>query len=130
MPFVLDACGMIAFVREAPGAEIVVRLLTNGQCVAHALNMCELYYDFFRAANRQTASDAVSDLLSLGLAIREDMDREFWQEVGRLKAEIKRISLADCCTIALTERINGTLATSDHHEFDPIFKMKICEILS
>lgn len=129
MTYILDACAMIAFVRDEPGAEIVGSILTNEQCIVHALNMCELYYDFFRAANQQTAKNVVSDLISLGLTIREDMDQEFWQEVGKFKAEIKRISLADCCSIALPKRTNGKIVTSDHHEFDPISKKDICEIL-
>src|SRR5579871_638320 len=44
---------------------------------AHALNLCEVYYDLFRASNRDTAEAAISDLLGLGIEERTDMDAEF-----------------------------------------------------
>ena len=34
MAFVLDACAMIAFARDEPGADVVEDILTNEQCVA------------------------------------------------------------------------------------------------
>jgi hypothetical protein len=47
--------------------------------------------------------------------------------VGKLKAQ-HRASLADFCAVALTNRIGGTLLTSDHHELDVIAAAGICPI--
>jgi PIN domain nuclease of toxin-antitoxin system len=118
---VLDASAMIAFLRDEPGALVVETLLTNGadSCIAHAINLCEVYYDFFRSSDEATAKSAIADLEDLGLIVREDMDRTFWQEVGRYKATNK-VSLADCVAIALANRAGDEVATSDHHEFDAI----------
>jgi hypothetical protein len=41
-----------------------------------------------------------------------------WQAAGTLKAELRRISLADCFAIELTARLQGVILTADHHEFD------------
>jgi predicted nucleic acid-binding protein len=47
------------------------------------------------------------------------MDLDFWKSAGTLKAR-GRISLADCFAVALAEREDAILLTSDHHEFDPL----------
>src|SRR6185437_7845577 len=96
-------------------------------CIAHAINLCEVYYDFFRSSDEATAKSAIADLEDLGLIVREDMDRAFWQEVRRYKATNK-VSLADCVAIALANRAGGEVATSDHHEFDAIAMGGVCRV--
>lgn len=127
---VLDACAMIAFLRGEPGADVVEALFLdkNTTCMAHAVNLCEVYYDFMRAADENTARGAIADLEAKGLVAREDMDPQLWQEAGRYKATIKKISLADCFAMALANRIQANLYTSDHHEFDPIAASGICSV--
>ena len=129
MSTVIDASALIAFFRDEPGADVVQNvLLALEKCYAHALNLCEVYYDFFRASNQDAAESAISDLLGLGLEERMDMDSEFWREVGRLKAVHRRVSLADCCALALARRLRARLVTADRHEFEPILPAGICEI--
>lgn len=131
MAFVFDACALIAYLRDEAGADIVESLLltknNQNQCYVHAINLCELYYDFLRATDEQTAIAAVRDLTEIGLLVREDMDLTFWQEAGKLKAG-GGISLADCFAIALTQRVSGELVTSDHHEFDSIAAHGVCTV--
>jgi predicted nucleic acid-binding protein len=100
---------------------------TAGQCVAHAINLCEVFYDSYRLGGETVAISTINDLLSLDVSERGDFDQAFWQQVGRLKAQGK-ISLADCCAIVLTNRVGGTLLTSDHHELDRIATAGICSI--
>ncbi len=45
MTCVLDACAVIAFLRGEEGADAVTSLLLNEDCMAHAVNLCEIYYD-------------------------------------------------------------------------------------
>lgn len=54
MIFVLDACAMIAFLRDEPGSDVVAEALLDpgSKCYAHALNRCEVFYDFHRASGR------------------------------------------------------------------------------
>ena len=91
MSTVIDASALIAFLRDEPGADVVENVLsTPEKCYAHALNLCEVYYDFFRASNQDAAESAISDLLGLGIEDRTDMDSEFWRDVGGLKAVHRR----------------------------------------
>ena len=66
------------------------------------------------------ADKMIEDLESFGLVSREDVDKELWMQAARMKAEIKRISYADCFDLALTNRLQETFYSSDHHELDPI----------
>jgi len=51
MTYVMDSSAMIAFPRNETGAATVADLLTDPQheCCAHALNLCEVFYDFARS---------------------------------------------------------------------------------
>jgi predicted nucleic acid-binding protein len=129
MIYVLDACAMIAFLKGEAGADVVENALldANSQCVAHAINLCEVYYDFHRASSESAAEGAVADLRTVGVTERQDLDESFWKEAGKLKAGGK-ISLADCFAVALTNRVGGTLLTSDHHELDRVAAAGVCSI--
>jgi len=120
--FVLDASALIAFLRGEPGADAVAEALLDpeSQCYAHALNLCEVFYDFERAANRQEALQAVSDLTRMGVIEDASLAPPVGQAAGTLKARLRRVSLADCFAIELAERVQGTILTADHHEFDAL----------
>jgi len=126
---VLDACAMLAYLKGEPGAEVVATLLADpeGACYAHAVNLCEVYYDFLRQSDERTAREAVSDLLADGVVERRDLSRGFWERVGTHKAR-GRISLADCFCIALAQHLSAALVTTDHKEFDPLVSRGICPI--
>ena len=128
--FVLDACAILAFLRQEAGAEAVEDLLTdpNVQCIVHVINLCEVYYDFIRSHGIADARRIVDYIASLGIMVRDDMDLTFWQNVGELKVNPGRISLADCFVLALTLRSGATLVTTDH-EFDAIADLGIAPIL-
>lgn len=57
MIYILDACAMIALLLREPGEEVVwAHLLEkDATCFAHSLNLCEVFYDFYRASG-ETAS--------------------------------------------------------------------------
>lgn len=126
---VFDACAMIALLRREPGEDVVWAHLgdPNNTCFAHAINLCEVFYDFHRDAGEAAAIGAVDDLKALGIIERNDLDEDFWKDAGRLKSRGK-ISLADCLAISLTNRLGGALLTSDHHEMDPIAAAGVCSI--
>ena len=120
-PFVLDACAMIAFLRDEPGAATVETLLVAqpAGCHAHAINLCEVFYDILRASDEPTAQQAIADLLTAGVVPSEDLSPALWQRAGRLKAR-HRLSLADAFALALAQTLDAELVTSDHHELDPL----------
>jgi PIN domain nuclease of toxin-antitoxin system len=126
---VIDASALIAFLRDEPGADAVENALSiRGTCFAHALNLCEVYYDFWRASNQNVAEAAITELTLIGIEERSDMDSRFWREVGRLKAVHRKVSLADCCALALAKKLGADLVTADRHEFEPLIAAGICHI--
>jgi PIN domain nuclease of toxin-antitoxin system len=126
----LDGTALIAFLRREPGSQVVTSFLLDPAtiCSAHAVNLCEAYYDFRRAEGEAPAQAALATLAGLQLAFREDMDRSFWEDVGRIKADHRPIALADCFAIALARRMSAELLTSDHREFDPLVPLGLCRI--
>lgn len=129
MPYIIDACAILAFIGDEEGADKIEEALTKeaGECYIHALNMSEVYYNLIRDVGQKDAENALSDLKATGIKIREDMDEWFWARVGLIKS-YGRISLGDCCAIALAIRENVPVLTSDHVEFEPIRKKKICSV--
>jgi len=118
--FVLDASAMIAYLRDEPGADAVAEALLDptSRCHAHALNLCEVFYDFHRAAGPREALRAIADLAQVGVIEDASLPAVVWQAAGALKARLRRVSLADCFAIELAARLRGTILTADHHEFD------------
>jgi PIN domain nuclease of toxin-antitoxin system len=129
MKVVLDASAMIAFLRDEPGAELVADHIRRSEhrVFAHALNLCEVYYDFLRASGASAAEGAIDDLLAMGIAERNDMDPDFWRAMGHLKADHKRVSLA--AALALTNQLGAVLLTADRHELESLSMSSICRIV-
>jgi hypothetical protein len=95
--------------------------LTNptATCYAHTLNLCEVYYGAIRKTDVQRARQTIRNLFADGVIERKDMNQNFWQRVGELKAR-GRISLPDFFCISLAQELGGEVVTSDHGEFDPL----------
>jgi uncharacterized protein with PIN domain len=129
--YVFDACGVIALLQGELGAEVAASLLeaTENRCLVHALNLCEVYYDLLRRGRDQDATALPESLEGSGFEIDASLDRDLWQAAGRLKARLARVSLADCFALALTQRLQGTLVTTDHHELDRVADAGTCPIL-
>jgi predicted nucleic acid-binding protein len=127
--FVFDACAFIALLEDEPGAAAVEVLLQDprNRCLIHSINACEIYYDLYRRGNTEDANSLVAIFGENGLQLVEESPSDLWQIAGKLKAEWRRISLADCFALALAIYENGTLVTSDHHELDRL--AQLCPIL-
>ena len=117
----LDACAVIAYLRQEPGAEVLKELIEhpNTFLTMHVCNLGEVYYDFFRGDGIGAAQTAWANTLTLPLELRRDADDIFIQRVGVIKVT-ERVYFADAFALALSERLNLPLVTTDHHEFDPI----------
>ncbi len=129
MIFVMDSTAMIAFLDGEAGADVVeMRLLDiNAVCIAHAINLCEVYYHAFRRSGERVAEMAMSKLKAVGIRVRADFDEALWKQAGKIKGS-HRLSLADAVAVALTQRVKGELITSDHHELDPLAQAGVCRI--
>lgn len=128
--YIFDSCAVIAFLQGEPGAQIVTEILENpeNRCLLHAINACEVYYDIFRRGGEEDASALEEILTTAGIELRETIPSALWRTAGQLKAEWRRVSLADCLALALALLENGTVLTSDHHELGPIAEAAICPI--
>ncbi|MEY3299318.1 MAG: hypothetical protein RLZZ597_2578 [Cyanobacteriota bacterium] len=130
MKIILDACAVIAMVKNETGSEIVEAYLLDNQhhCMIHSINLCEVYYGFLRSDGEAFAKQIIQGLQQAGVAIRSDLTISFWQQVGHYKATINRISLADCFALALANQEKGLVLTSDRKEFEPVTRLNICPI--
>jgi PIN domain nuclease of toxin-antitoxin system len=129
MALVFDAGALVAMIKGEPGAALVEqKLLDNpGECYAHAVNICEVFYPILRADGMDEAQRVLGDLEAIGLESREDMDAALWQSAAGYKAAYS-MSLADAFCVALASRMDAELITSDRHELEPLLADGVAKI--
>lgn len=129
--YVMDSSALIGFLRQEVGAEKVAVLLQTPQhtCIVHAINLCEVFYIIVRDHDETRAQQALDDLELIGLITNTDFDDQLWQTAGRIKAQWRRVSLADCFGIALSQRLQATFVTADHHELDTLTAASVVKTL-
>ena len=117
----LDACAVIAYLRQEPGAEVLKALIERPTTflAMHVCHLGEVYDDFFREDGLAAAQTAWTHTLILPLELRREADDAFIQRVGIMKVE-ERVSFADAFALALAERLSIPLVTTDHHELDAV----------
>ncbi len=87
----------------------------------HAASVSEVYYDFYRLADRTTADTIISDLSLLPVEIISNITMPMIEQIGYFKTTYK-ISFAVSIVLATAKLNNAEVVTSDHHEFDVIEK--------
>lgn len=100
----------------------------ENRCLIHAINACEVYYDLLRRGNDKDAAALEGILEDTGVQLNSDLSIELWKVAGKLKAEWRRVSLADCFALALTIDQHACLVTTDHHELDAIAEAGLCSV--
>jgi predicted nucleic acid-binding protein len=118
---VLDACSLIAYFNDEPGAEIVAGILQDVPSVEiPAINLLEIAYDSVRRTGQNSAAhDILEAVRQLPISIRWEMDDEILKSAARFKAHFK-ISIADAIALAVAHSRDAPLVSSDHHEFDAL----------
>ena len=63
MNYVMDACAMIALLLQEPGEDVVWAHLLEKEatCLAHSMNLCEVFYNFYRESGEAAATGAIED---------------------------------------------------------------------
>ena len=122
--YVLDACALLALLRNESGADKVANAINaanNGEAeiVMHKANLLEVYYDLYRSLGREKADLILSEVKKRPIIINAEITDEIFTQAGRLKASFK-ISFADSIALAQALALGGELLTSDYHEFDVI----------
>lgn len=127
---VLDAGAMIAFLRKEAGWDLVADAFADADitCYAHVANLTEVFYDFYRVGDEADAQKQIAILYQAGVAPCEDMDSMLWQDAARIKADYRRVSLADCFGLALARRAGTAFLSTDHHELGAIHAAGVCPI--
>ena len=117
----LDACAVIAYLRAEPGAAILKALIEQPTTLLArpVCNLGAVSDDFFRDSGLPTAQTAWTNTLALPLTWRRNADDAFIQRVRGMKVE-EQVSCADALALALAERLNVPLMTTDHHAWDAI----------
>ena len=121
--FILDACALIALLKKEEGSDVVADIYQKAnnravQLCMNRVNLLEVYYGFYRDGGSAYALNIVQNVEMSSVLITE-FSRDVFLEAGRLKATYK-LSLADSVVLAQTILLNGSILTSDHHEFDDI----------
>jgi len=126
--YVLDACGLIAFLSDEEGSGKVEALLKKAEkheCIVymHQINVLEIYYGIYREDGKEKADEVYDKILNLPVTIIESVDVIVFREAGRLKA-VYKVSLADSIALAESRTRKAQIVTCDHHEFDVLEKNK------
>lgn len=126
--YILDACALIALLKNEIGADVVsaaINAANKGDAVIaiNKLNLLEVYYDAYRLCGKAQADFMVSALKQSPVRVVSEIKDSVFAEAGRLKATY-RISLADSIALAETFVSGGELLTADHHEFDAVEKQE------
>jgi len=122
--YILDACALIALLRNEPGADKVAAAFNaansgEAKIIMHKVNLLEVFYDIYRSLGRAKAELILSEIKKRPVEINAEITDEIFNEAGRLKSSYK-ISLADSIALAQTIALDGEILTADHHEFDAI----------
>ncbi len=122
MNIVLDAGAMIAYLRGEVGEDIVSAYLedTRVKTYAHSMNLIEVFYEYSRSDDVLVARRVLDGLGGDGITTRDDLDSAFCEDAAQLKADWKRVSLADCRGVALARRLNAEFLTTDRHELEKL----------
>ena len=126
--FILDACALIAFLGDEPGADLVEDLLekaANGthQLMTHKINLLEIYYGVYRDDGDETADLVLQKIKELPVQIISSLSDAVFLEAGSLKAQ-QKLSLADSIAVAEANIRKARLVTADHHELDALEKLE------
>lgn len=121
--FVLDACALIALLKNEEGADKVAAVYKQAESgeaelIMNRINLLEVFYGFYKDKGKKYAENILCSIDQSIVSISE-FDRELFPIAGQLKA-LYRISLADSIALAQVIAVDGSLLTADHHEFDCI----------
>ncbi len=127
---VLDSGAMIAYLDAEAGGALVKQMVEENasSLCAHAINMCEVFYHFSRSHDVLIARRMIAALQSDGIKTRTDLDSEICEDAAQIKAEWKRVSLADCFGVALARHLDADFLTTDRSELTKLSDAGVARI--
>jgi predicted nucleic acid-binding protein len=124
--YVLDACALLALLRDEPGADIVADVINaanagDADISMHKANLLEVYYDIYRSISKEKADEVMNEIKGCPITVISEISDIIFEEAGRFKASYK-VSFADTFAIATASVMNAALLTADRHEMDEVEK--------
>ncbi|GHV72568.1 hypothetical protein AGMMS49928_29700 [Spirochaetia bacterium] len=121
MTGILDACAVIAWLKEEPGADVVDDLLDQAEegktdLFISIINLVEIYYGFMKDLGEDRAREIIQTVRETAVKVIDTTDGAIFEEVARLKSTLKNFSLADAFGLATASVYDGAFITCDHHE--------------
>ena len=122
--YVLDACGLIAFLRKEPGFEKVRQLMEEASAnqvkiYTHKMTTAEVCYNALRINADENVKSFLLHLRKLPLIEVDNLSDDFVVRVAHFKVAHK-ISFADSFVLALAQTHHAAVVSSDHHEFSAV----------
>ncbi|MDR1149352.1 MAG: PIN domain-containing protein [Spirochaetaceae bacterium] len=129
--YLLDACALIAVLRNEKGVDTVTKLLEQALLNKIAVYMCsvnllEVYYDQLYISRDK--AEEVFDTVNNSCINIIDYSAEFIRESARFKTNYA-VSLADSALLGIASYLDIPVVSSDHAEFDAIKHEKKLKIL-
>jgi predicted nucleic acid-binding protein len=123
MSHILDACALIAWLKNEDGADIVDGLLDKAETgeidlFISVVNLVEINYGFISDVGADRAKEIMRTIKETAVKITGINDSIF-QETSLFKAKYN-LSLADAFGLGTAAAYGGTFVTCDHHELDKI----------
>ena len=123
MHYILDACSLIAFFNDEPGAQKILNLLEQAKTGASKLSMSivqllEVYYDRLYIAGENNARIRVEAIIAGPITIIDTISYQVMYEAGRFKT-FYSMSLADSIACATAKSLGATFVTKDT-EIEPV----------
>lgn len=133
MNVVLDASVVIAWLRGEKGHNVISERLdeaedTGESFFMHAVNLCEVFYEYSRSDDEMMAQSVWRDIASQGIERDESMDAALCADASQIKADWRRVSLADCFGLALARRKGAEFLTTDRHEMERLQEAGVARI--
>ncbi|MCL2753750.1 MAG: type II toxin-antitoxin system VapC family toxin [Defluviitaleaceae bacterium] len=131
--FVLDACAVVALLKNEDGGAVVESLLIHASdekadVFMHRANLIEVYYGFLREDGKKIAKSYVKAIENSRINIIDNISQKLMFKAGELKTDYK-LSFADTFAVALAMEMDASLVTSDHHEMDVLDNNNVVSIL-
>jgi predicted nucleic acid-binding protein len=123
MTSVLDACALIAWLKNEPGADVVDGLLDRAEegeidLFISIVNLVEVYYGFMKDLGEDRAREIMQIVQETAVKVIDTTDGAVFEEVARLKSTLKGFSLADAFGLATASVYDASFVTCDHHELE------------
>lgn len=129
MSYVLDACALIAVLKDEEGSGTVNTLFQqayrgNITLAMSIVNLLEVYYGFIRDEGLDEATRLLTSVYETPLVVINALSPQVYREAARLKGTYRKISLADAVGVATAAELSAYFVTSDHHELEVIARQE------